>query len=96
MSMEVGHYWPLAFVLGTPLVWRMTRRTAVGLTPRHLALSTAVRASVVLLLGLALMQPVWHRAGKWMSVVYALDISSSVDPAFVDNAIDWIAATNAR
>ena len=96
MSVELGHYWPLVFLLATPLVWRMARHTTVGLAPRHLAISTAVRASVIILLALALMQPVWHRAGKWMSVIYALDVSSSVDPAFVGTAIDWIAATNAR
>lgn len=96
MSVELGHYWPLVFLLGTPLIWRMTRHTTVGLAPGHLALSRVVRASVIILLALALMQPVWHRAGKWMSVIYALDVSSSVDPAFVDTAIDWIAAANAR
>jgi uncharacterized membrane protein len=31
-----------------------------------------------------------------MSVVYALDVSSSVDPAFVATAIDWIASTNTQ
>ena len=31
-----------------------------------------------------------------MSVVYALDVSSSIDPAFVATAIDWIASTNAQ
>ncbi|SVD63272.1 uncharacterized protein METZ01_LOCUS416126, partial [marine metagenome] len=31
-----------------------------------------------------------------MSVIYALDVSSSVDPAFVSNAIDWIASANAQ
>jgi uncharacterized membrane protein len=31
-----------------------------------------------------------------MSVVYALDVSSSIDPTFVGAAVDWIASTNAR
>ena len=96
MSVEFGHYWPLAFLLGIPLIWRATRHTTIGLAPGHLTLLTVVRGSVITLLALALMQPVWHRAGKWMSVIYALDVSSSVDPAFVSNAIDWIAAANAR
>ena len=96
MSVEFGHYWPLVFLLGIPLIWRATRHTTIGLAPRHLTLSTVVRGSVIILLALALMQPVWHRAGKWMSVIYALDVSSSVDPAFVSNAIDWIASANAQ
>ncbi|MEE2668780.1 MAG: VWA domain-containing protein [Gemmatimonadota bacterium] len=96
MSVEFEHYWPLVFFLGIPLIWRATRHTTIGLAPRHLTLSTVVRGSVIILLALALMQPVWHRAGKWMSVIYALDVSSSVDPAFVSNAIDWIASANAQ
>ena len=52
--------------------------------------------SVLVLLVLALMQPVWNRAGTWISVVYALDVSSSVDPDFIDTAIDWIANSSSR
>jgi secreted protein with Ig-like and vWFA domain len=68
----------------------------LGSSPRHRAVAAAFRIAVVVLLVAALIEPVWHRAGKWMSVVYALDVSSSIDPTFVGTAIDWIASTNAR
>jgi uncharacterized membrane protein len=58
--------------------------------------AAGVRIAVVVLLVAALVEPVWHRSGKWLSVVYALDVSSSIDPSFIGTAIDWIATTNAR
>ncbi|MCH7824655.1 MAG: VWA domain-containing protein, partial [Acidobacteria bacterium] len=95
MSVTLSHYWPLLLLLALPPVWWMKAHTAVGLSARHLLASTIVRTAVIVFLTLALAQPVWNRAGKWISVVYALDISSSIDPDFVDTAIDWIAASSA-
>lgn len=96
MSVTFTSLWPLLLLPAVPFVWWMRRRTAVGLAPRHLLVSTIVRTAVIVLLVLALMQPVWNRAGSWVSVVYALDISSSVDPAFINTAIDWIDASATR
>ncbi len=96
MSVSFNSYWPVLLLLGVPLIWWMRAHTSVGLSPRHLLVSTVVRSAVVVLLVLALMQPVWNRAGTWISVVYALDVSSSVDPDFIDTAIDWIASSSAR
>ena len=96
MRITFGHLWPfLLAVLVIPLVWHMTRRTAVGLSNRHLRASAIVRMGLVALLALALSEPVWHRGGKWLSVIYALDVSNSIDPAFIDTAIDWIASSSA-
>jgi uncharacterized membrane protein len=95
MSISLTHYWPLAILAVIPLIWWMRGHTAVGLSPRHLLVSTSVRTAVIVLLALALTQPVWNRAGTWISVVYALDISSSVEPGFIGTAIDWIASTDA-
>ena len=96
MSVTMTHYWPLLILLALPLVWWVRRHTAVGLARRHLLFSTVVRTVVIVALALALMQPVWNRAGRWISVVYALDISSSIDPAFIDTAIGWISSTATR
>jgi len=93
MSVSFTSFWPLLLLLALPPVWWMRGRTAVGLSPRHLAASTVVRSFVIVMLVLALMQPVWNRAGSWVSVVYALDVSSSVDPAFISTAIEWIDAS---
>jgi len=90
MSVAFTHLWPLLLLLVLPLVWWMRTHTTVGLAARHLLFSTVVRTAVIVFLVLALMQPVWNRAGTWISVVYALDISSSIDPSFIDTAIGWI------
>jgi uncharacterized membrane protein len=91
----VAHIWPLFLLLAVPLFVWVRRRTATGLSDRHLALSTAVRSAVIIMLALALMQPIWHRPARLMSVVFALDVSGSVAPTFIDSAIDWIAETSA-
>jgi len=94
MTVTFGHFWPLLILLVIPLLWRMLRHTSIGLSPRHLRATVIVRTAVLVLLSLALMRPVWHRAGKWISVVYALDVSSSIDPGFLETAIDWIASSS--
>ena len=91
MSLGFAHYWPLLFMLAVPLVWWVRGRTATALAPRHLRLSAFVRSAVIVLLALAIMRPVWNRSGAWTSVVYVLDVSRSVSPAFVDSAIRWMA-----
>ena len=96
MSLAVAHYWPLLLLFTVPLIWLMSKHTIIGLSPRHLKFSTIVRTVVVVSLALALTQPVWHRAGKWISVVYLLDVSSSIDPSFIDRSIDWMATSVSR
>ncbi len=91
MSLSFTQYWPLLFMLVVPFVWWIRVRTATGLTPRHLRLSAFARSAVIVLLALAIMRPVWNRTGVWTSVVYVLDVSRSVSPAFVDSAIRWMA-----
>ncbi len=96
MSIEFARWWPILGLVAVPFIWRLSQRSTLGSSPRHRAVAAAFRIAVVVLLVSALIEPVWHRSGKWMSIVYALDVSSSIDPAFVDTAIDWIASTNAR
>ena len=84
--------WPLVLLLGIPLVWWWGRRSATNLGPHHIAAATALRAATLLLLALALMQPVWHAASRAVSVVYVVDVSRSVASAFVQSALDWIRA----
>ena len=95
MRITFGNFWPLLILLVIPLFWGMLRHTRIGLSPSHLRATVIARTAVLTLLALALMRPVWHRAGKWISVVYALDVSSSIDPSFLDTAIDWIASSTA-
>ena len=94
MSIEFARCWPILGLVAVPFIWRLSQHSTLGSSPRHRAVSAVLRIAVVVLLVSALLEPVWHRSGKWMSVVYALDVSSSIDPAFVGTAIDWIASTN--
>ena len=96
MSIEFARWWPILGLVAAPFIWRLSQNSTLGSSPRHRAVAAAFRISVVALLVAALVEPVWHRSGKWMSVVYALDVSSSIDPVFVGTAIDWIASTNAE
>jgi len=96
MSIEFVRWWPILGLMAVPFIWRLSQHSTLGSSPRHRAVAAAFRIAVVVLLVSALIEPVWHRSGKWMSVVYALDVSSSIDPAFVGTAIDWIASTHAR
>lgn len=86
--------WPLALMALLPLIWLTARRSSTNLGVRHLALATALRTLTFVLLALALMQPVWHAGTREISVVYALDVSRSVAPDFVQSALDWIRRAN--
>jgi Ca-activated chloride channel homolog len=86
--------WPLALLALLPLIWLLGVRSATNLGARHLALATTLRALTFVLLTLALMQPVWHARTREVSVVYALDVSRSVAPDFVQSALEWIRRAN--
>src|SRR5262249_16633028 len=77
-----------------PYLWWVQRATVVDLSSKHLKLVTAVRSAIVLLLVLALTQPVLYRSGAYMSVVYLLDVSQSVAPVEIQKGINWIRQTN--
>ena len=87
-------YWPLLLLALIPFFWWVSRRTLMDLSPGHLKLGTLMRSAIVLCLTLALMQPVLNRSGNWMSVIYLLDVSQSVSPQAISNAIDWIEETH--
>jgi Ca-activated chloride channel homolog len=94
MRLTVENYWPAVFLLMVPYLWWVTRYTAVDLTATHLRLSTLIRSGIVSLLVLALMQPILFRSSAYVSVVYLLDVSQSVAPAALKDAIGWIEQTN--
>ncbi len=92
MTATFGSYWPVVLLLGIPFLWWMAKRTTTRLSPQHLNLLLATRIAILLLLVLALMRPVWHRPGRWLSVVFALDVSGSIAPSFIDSSLKWMAA----
>ena len=91
----MSNYWPFFLLLLIPYIWWTQRKTRVDLSPKHLRLSGLVRSAIVVLLALALTQPVIYRSGALVSVMYLLDISQSVLPADIQAGIQWIQETNA-
>lgn len=87
--------WPLLLLAALPLVWLLARRKRAAVGRGRLLAATALRSAALAAIAAALIQPVWQRASDAVSVVYALDVSSSVSPRFVNDALDWIETVNA-
>src|SRR5215467_3868625 len=94
VSLTFDTYWPLLLLALIPFLWIAQRRSQTDLTPKHLKAAGAVRSLIVILLVLALMQPVLKRSGDWISVLYLMDVSESVSPSAIQNSIQWIQQTN--
>src|SRR5688572_4116726 len=82
--------WPLLVLLLVPLLAWLSARTHAHLSRRHLATVTLLRCLAVALLALALARPQWNSGSEDVSVVYALDVSRSVAPQFIESALGWI------
>jgi Mg-chelatase subunit ChlD len=92
--------------LASPLwLWLLAALPAIGLlawrnraarTRQRLAVATLLRSLTLVLLALACARPVLLEHSREISVVYAIDVSKSIAPAFVRQTIDWIRAENAR
>src|SRR6185295_4100947 len=95
MRLTLETYWPLVLALIIPCLWWMRRYTAAALSPKQLLLSTFIRTIIVSLLVAALMQPVIHWPGAAVSSIYLLDVSQSIAPSAIQDAIEWIRETNA-
>ncbi len=81
--LTVEAWWPLlALALALPLVWRAGRRSRPGLAQERLRPLLVLRVTALACVALALMRPAWLAPGAQVSVVYALDVSRSVAPAF--------------
>ncbi|MBI1395214.1 MAG: VWA domain-containing protein [Betaproteobacteria bacterium] len=87
----IASWWPVAvFVLALPFVIWFAARSATALNAPHRRVLTMVRVLALGAVAGALMQPAWLSRASHVSVVYALDVSRSVDPAFIGAAIDWM------
>ncbi len=94
MSLIFENYWPLAFLAVIPWLWWVRGRSAVDLSPKHLKLSTLFRSALIVAIVLALMQPTILRTSARISIVYLLDVSESVSPGAVQEALAWIRKTD--
>jgi Ca-activated chloride channel family protein len=87
----VEAWWPLVVLaLVLPLILWLAVRSLSPLSGRHRVLLTAVRLLALACAAGALMRPSWLGQSTDVSVIYALDVSKSVDPAFIDAAIRWM------
>jgi uncharacterized membrane protein len=94
MRLVFENYWPLILLVIVPYLWWVRRDTTIDLSPGHLTLSTLVRSAIIVGIALALMQPILYRESSAISVVYLLDLSQSVEPGAIKQALEWISKTN--
>src|SRR5882672_4678267 len=86
--------WPLWLLGLLPLMWLAALRHRTRSSRWRMTLAVALRSLALGALALALAQPVLQRGITDISVVYALDVSRSVAPAFVLGALDWMRQAN--
>jgi uncharacterized membrane protein len=77
------------------LVWA-ARRTLTNFPPQQRTLQTGARALLVTLIALAASRPVWNLDQRRISVVYLVDVSTSISPAAIDRAARWIEDAHRR
>ena len=94
MFLSLATWWPVWLMLGVPLVWWLTRTSRGAVSRRRIVSAAVLRSMSLLSIALALAGPSLHTRTHALSVVYALDISRSIDPAFLSSALDWIREAN--
>jgi uncharacterized membrane protein len=88
-------YWPLCLIALVPVLWWAVGKTSLDLSRWHLWLLAAARSVIVILLAFTLARPTLTTFTADVSVVYLLDVSRSVSPAAIRDAIEWMRKTNA-
>jgi Ca-activated chloride channel homolog len=96
MHLGLATWWPLGLMLAVPLIWWLTRRSRGAVSRRRIVLAAILRSLALLSVALALAGPSLYTRTHAISVVYALDISRSIEPAFLSSALDWIRKANAQ
>ena len=90
MTFQIDSAWPLGLLLLLPIVWWLGSSSRRNLARRHRIVMTALRVAAIAALVVAAAKPTWHQRSEDLSVVYAVDVSRSVSPAFVAAALEWI------
>ncbi|HWH47809.1 MAG TPA: VWA domain-containing protein [Burkholderiales bacterium] len=88
--------WPLWLLAGLPLVWVLAWNHRSAISRRRVAGASLLRSAALSLLCIALMSPTLNQRVDEVSVVYAVDISHSISPAFLRAALDWTGEANRR
>ena len=88
--------WPLSLLAALPLVWLLAWHNRAGAERARVASATVLRSLALAAIVAALMLPTLHRLSEEVSVVYALDVSGSISPRFVQEALLWIAQVDGQ
>ena len=92
----IDAWWPLPLLaVLVAMVWFVARRSDSGMSAPQRHWLTGLRIAAMACVAVALMRPSWLATSHDISVVYALDVSRSVDPQFIDAAIRWMEAADA-
>jgi Ca-activated chloride channel family protein len=94
VSLIFENYWPLLLLAVIPWLWWVRSQSSVDLSPKHLTLSTIMRSGLMVAIVLALMQPTVLRQSSRISTVYLLDVSESISPGAIQDALTWIRKTD--
>lgn len=96
-AFAIETWWPLVLLpVGVLFTLWVARRTETALSPARRPWVAGLRIAAISAAVVALMQPVWLARTDAISVIYALDVSRSIDPAFIDAAIRWIERTEGK
>jgi Ca-activated chloride channel family protein len=95
-TVTVAAHWPLALLVVLPLVWGLSWRNRAGVGRERVIAAAVLRSLAVAAIVVALIKPTLHRASDDMSIVYVVDVSSSVSRHFLNEALDWIAQIDAH
>jgi len=95
-SLSFASAWPLILLAALPAVWWLAARSRATIARSRILTAASLRCLALALIALALMRPALRIGNERISVVYAVDISRSVSPAFVDSALDWVADIDRR
>ena len=95
-TVTLATVWPLSLLAALPLVWLLAWRNRSGAGRARIASATALRSLALTAIVAALMVPTLHRLIEEVSVVYVLDVSGSISPRFVQDALQWIAQVDGR
>ena len=90
MQITFVQTWPLLLLPVVLGLWWVRKHTIIEFHRRQLDLMLLLRGVALVFVILAMSQPVLHRSGSWLSVVYLLDVSHSIRPRAVDEAITWV------
>jgi hypothetical protein len=96
MKLALATSWPLWLLAVVPLIVWLARRRRQGLDRRRVVLAAVLRCLALALVALALARPILYLQTHAVSVVYALDLSASMDRAFQRDALDWMQQINAQ